>query len=330
MNSEKTLGKISFVVPVYNSEAYIARCLDSILNQSYENVEAVCIDDGSSDGSAAILDDYLRRYPTKMIVEHRVNAGAAAARNRGIELSTGDYLTFVDNDDWLDADFAQALVGAAQKDDAEVVCSGYRRPNSEGKVILEAVPSPSDEWGPYVVEAAWAKLYRLDYVRRNGFMFLDTNIDEDLYFSLPAVELAERLVILPYCGYNWFYNEGSVSNTSQRSSKGLRFEETLDAILAMLGEKGIPVTPILQHYFVRLVTWFVLYTRKGDGAKRAQANLEHYRNWLDKNVFDWRKESFASPGHPTGDLLANRLAVWLFVRHPHVFSMALTMYGKVA
>lgn len=318
--------KVSVVLPVYNAEEYLSRCLDSVLSQTYENVEVVAVDDGSSDGSPALLDAYVARHPGRVVVEHRPNGGAAAARNRGIELCSGDYLTFIDNDDWLDPDFIQLMVEAALSSSAEVVCCGYRRPNAEGRVLLEARPRPSDEWGRYVVEAAWAKLYRTDHVRRHGLTFLNTNIDEDLYFSLPAIELAERVEVIPIAGYNWFFNTRSVSNTSQRSSEGLLFEETLDAILAMMRERDIPMTEILRHYFVRLVAWFLLYTCRGDGRVVSERNLGHYVSWLDRNIGDWRREPFARPGHPTGDALANRLAVWLFARHPRLFSLALGIY----
>lgn len=320
---------VSVLVPVYNAERYLARCLDSILGQTYGNVEVVAIDDGSRDGSPALLDEYAARFGSLVLVEHRANGGAAAARNRAIELAHGEYLAFADNDDWLDPDFVERLMGVALKTGAEVVCSGYRRPDSQGKVLLEAVPQPGDEWGRYVVEAAWAKLYHTDYVRGHGFTFLDTNIDEDLYFSLPAIELARHVEVVPYCGYNWFYNTESVSNTSQRSSEGLRFEETLDAILAMMGERGVVMTDILRHYFVRLVAWFLLYTCRGDGAGRSRENLAHYVAWLDRNIADWRREPFARVGHPTGDAAANQLAVWLFARHPRLFALALAGYRRV-
>lgn len=322
------LPKVSVVLPVYNAEGYLVRCLDSVLAQTYPNVEVVAVDDGSSDGSPAILDDYARRHPGRVVVEHRENGGAAEARNRGIELCSGEYLTFIDNDDWLDADLLQTMVDAARPSGAEVVCCGYRRPDSEGRVLLEAVPRPGDEWGRYVVEAAWAKLYLTEHVRRHGLTFLNTNIDEDLYFSLPAIELAGRVEVVPHAGYNWFYNTSSVSNTSQRSSEGLLFEETLDAILKMMRERGIPLTDILRHYFVRLVAWFLLYTCRGDGRATSKRNLGHYVAWLDRNIEDWRREPFARIGHPTGDAVQNQLAVWLFARHPRLFSAALALYGK--
>jgi glycosyltransferase involved in cell wall biosynthesis len=320
---------VSVVIPVYNAENFVARCLDSVLSQSYTNVEAVCVDDGSSDGSPLILDDYAEKYPMRVRVAHQRNAGAAAARNHGVSLANGKYVTFADNDDWLDQDFVEKLLAHAERSGAEVVCSGYRRPDAEGKVMLECVPKPGDEWGPYVAEAAWAKLYRTEFIRRNGIEFLSTNILEDLYFSLPAVELANKVEVFEYCGYNWFWNTGSVSNTKQRTSDGLRFEETLDSLLTMMREKKIALTPILAHYFVRLVAWFLLFTRKGDCSRRSRENLMRYIAWLDRNIPAWRSDEFASPAHPTGDGAANRFAVYLFAKHPRVFSCALSCYGLV-
>lgn len=329
MNSSDAAPRVSVIVPVYNSEQYLARCLDSILNQSYDNVEIVAIDDGSQDGSGQILDAFASKYSGKLLVEHRPNAGAAAARNRGIDLARGEYLTFVDNDDWLDQDCLKVLVEAIVKSNADIVCSGYRRPYVDGEVQLEVVPCASDEWGRYVVAAAWAKLYRTEYVKDGGFRFLNTNIDEDLFFSLPALEQAEKVEVVAYCGYNWFNNESSVSNTSQRSSEGLQFEETMSAILKELKERQLSVTDQVKHYFVRLVAWFLLYTCKADGPNLSVRNLNYYIEWLDRSIPDWRQDPFARIGHPTGDAKLNQLAVWLFVKHPSVFSLALRAYRKV-
>ena len=319
---------VSVLIPVYNAERYLARCLDSVLHQTYKNVQVVVVDDGSRDGSAAMLDAYAELYP-QVLVEHQENAGAAAARNRAIELAEGAYLCFLDNDDWLDADLLQAFVDAACTTGAEVVCGGYRRPTQDGKVLFEAVPHEGEEWAPYLVEAAWAKLYRSDYVRSQGFRFLPTNIDEDLFFTLPSILLAKQVAIVPTAGYNWFYNTESVSNTSQRSSEGLRFEMTMNDILGELDRRGIVPPTIVCHYFVRLVTWFLLYTCAGDGRSLARRNLRHYAAWLDSRFPGWRSEPYASPRHPTGDAPANRLAVWLFARHRRLFALALDIYGMV-
>lgn len=319
---------VSVVIPVFNAEKYLDRCLSSILNQSYGEIQLVCIDDGSIDASPALLDSYASDYPDRVIVVHKENAGAACARNDGIRLSTGEYITFVDNDDWIDRRYIETLFNAAASTHADIVCSGYRRPDLEGHILSEATPKATDEWGRYLVEAAWAKLYRTDFVKQNRLRFLDTNIDEDLYFSLPAIELAQHVEVIPYCGYNWFWNSDSVSNTSQRTSQGLLFEETLEAIFKMMQQKDIELTPILEHYFVRLITWFLFYTSRGDGFARCRKNMIRYIGWLDRTIPGWRNENFASPFHPTGDRIINRIAVWLFVKHSAIFTLAVRIYSR--
>lgn len=327
MNIDSIL--VSILVPVYNAEAYIERCLDSILGQTHRNIEVICIDDGSQDSSPIILDDYAARNPSRVVVEHRSNSGAAAARNRAIELASGDYLAFVDNDDWIEPDYIEVLLAAAIRSGAEVVCSGYCRPDCNNTIRVKLLPQPEKEWSRYAVEAAWSKLYLASFVKGQHLVFLDTNIGEDLYFSLPAIELANHAEVISYCGYNWFYNTASVSNTSHRSSEKLLFEETLDSILSMLKNRHIFLTPMLEHYFIRLVVWYLLYTCKSDGVQLSRANLEKYIMWLDVRLPMWRSDVYASPLRPRGDAAVNRIAVWLFVKHPVLFAIAITCYSRI-
>ena len=93
---------VSVVIPVYNAEKYLHRCLDSVVNQTYKDIEIVLVDDGSTDGSGAICDDFARRYDN-IVVQHRENMGPSVARNYGISISSGDYLMFIDSDDELSA-----------------------------------------------------------------------------------------------------------------------------------------------------------------------------------------------------------------------------------
>lgn len=321
--------KVSVLIPVFNAEDYLARCIDSVLAQTYRNFEIIAIDDGSSDGSASILDGYAMDAPGRFVVEHRENAGAAMARNRAMELATGDYIVFVDNDDYLDPDYLESFICAAGDGEADIVLGGYRRPDENGRVRTQVSPVPGTEWAPYAVEAAWAKLYRTEFVRRASLEFLPVNISEDLFFTLPATTLSQKSVVIPYCGYNWFLNPGSVSSTVQRRSEGLQFELAINRILVRLRDVGTDFDKALNNYvFIRLVVWFLLYTARGDGGERTLGNLSRYREWLDKNLPGWKSRGYVSPARPTGDALQNRVAVWLFVRHPKTFRWALMAYGR--
>ena len=116
--------KISIIVPIYNVEPYINRCLDSIINQTYTNLEIICINDGSIDNSLNILKEYQKKDKRIKIIDKK-NAGVSAARNDGIKKTTGEYITFVDSDDWLELDAIEVLYNALKKEKVDVVRGNY-------------------------------------------------------------------------------------------------------------------------------------------------------------------------------------------------------------
>lgn len=316
---------ISVIIPVYNSEKYIGRCLESVLNQSYRYFEIICIDDGSTDCSTQVLDRYRECYPGVIHVCRQKNRGAAAARNKGILLAKGEYITFVDNDDWLDCDWLEILSSKIEmKEAADVICSGYRRPGEHGRIIWECRLVEGGSWSPYLVGASWAKLYRTEFIRRNHLTFLDTNIGEDIPFVVLAVYLANKCVVLDYIGYNWFFNTTSVSNTAQKKSEGLQFEKTLNCLLTRLVNVSPEVDPMMTRYFIRYIAWYLLYTRKGDGPRRSLQNLRYYKRWLTEAIPGWQKCALVMPGAFPDDAKRGRIETWLFARHPILFKLVLT------
>ena len=320
---------VSVIIPVYNAENYIGKCLDSILSQSYGEWEIVAIDDGSTDGSPSILDDYAARMPTRFKVVHRKNGGAASARNEGIDVASMKYITFVDNDDWIDGDYLATLIDAAETNEADIVFSGYRRPDSRGLSRFQVAPQPNSDWGAYVVGAAWAKLYRRDFVVRNKLLFKPFNIGEDHAFTLLATSLTDKRTVLPYIGYNWRYNEASVSNTLQKSSEGLQFYEMIKDLHGSFPARQLELDTYSTHYFVRLIVWYLMYTAKADSTVASRDNCARYVQWLDKELPNWRNDALAGPNKPSGDNLPNRVIVWLFSRHPRVFRFLLDVYGRL-
>ena len=113
------MEKISVIVPVYMSELYLEKCLDSIVQQTYQNLEIILINDGSTDGSAAICQRY-QNQDERVKVYHKRNGGVSSSRNRALEVVTGDYIVFVDNDDWLELDHIQNLYDLLKKTDADM------------------------------------------------------------------------------------------------------------------------------------------------------------------------------------------------------------------
>ena len=132
---------ISVIVPVYNVKEYLNTCVESILNQTHENLEVILVDDGSTDGSGEICDSYAKT-DTRVQVLHTTNGGQAAARNRGIEVCKGEYLTFIDSDDSMEPELIETLYLAQKKSGANLVSCRWRNVYEDGRIDREAVVRP--------------------------------------------------------------------------------------------------------------------------------------------------------------------------------------------
>lgn len=119
--SQETL--LSVIIPVYNVEEYLAKCVDSILNQTYRNLEVILVNDGSKDGSGSICDDFVQK-DSRVRVIHKENGGLSSARNAGMDAAKGEYISFIDSDDWIETDSYEHLLGLMEKYQVKLVCGG--------------------------------------------------------------------------------------------------------------------------------------------------------------------------------------------------------------
>ena len=144
MNQDR---KISVIVPVYNVEAYLPRCVESIMAQTYQNLEIFLVDDGTKDNCGAICDAYARQ-DNRVRVIHKENGGLSSARNAGIDASTGEYLSFVDSDDWIEPDMYEKMMGLMEKYGVRLVCAGRWDVSSRtGEKRLGLCPPREEEIG---------------------------------------------------------------------------------------------------------------------------------------------------------------------------------------
>lgn len=137
--------KISIIVPVYNVENYLVKCLDSLVNQTYENIEILCVNDGSTDNSLLILSEYAKKYPAIIRVLNKKNGGLADARNYGLDNATGEYIGFVDSDDWVHLSMYENMLKKALVKSAEIVVCDYTEVYNEKQVLVK------DENGGYKI-----------------------------------------------------------------------------------------------------------------------------------------------------------------------------------
>ena len=219
---------ISVIVPVYKVENYIERCVDSIVNQTYHNLEIILVDDGSPDQCGMICDRYAAKDPRIRVV-HKRNGGLSSARNAGLEVATGDYIGFVDSDDFIDNKMYENLLLAICADNAIGIASCMIRRVLNGDIsdykkewIIEEqrIISPQDFSRKLLSTeynfTVWSKLYRRSLIA--DVRFEEGKINEDVLFIFALSDNVERLglkmVEIPYVGYYYLMRDDSISNTT--------------------------------------------------------------------------------------------------------------------
>lgn len=215
---------VSVIVPVYNVEPYLRECLDSIITQSYTDLQIIIIDDGSTDGSAAICDAYAAK-DTRIQVIHQENRGLSAARNRGIELASGRYLTFVDSDDYLLPDFVETLLNLCLEYDADMSVSSYtilENGRFTPLKIRSFHPEPELFVGQQKMEAylkhiklsvcAWGKLYAAELFR--NIRYPEGKIHEDSAVFHLVVHAAKRIAYVSKHAYIYRLRPGSITTSA--------------------------------------------------------------------------------------------------------------------
>lgn len=213
------MSVVSVIIPVYKAEKYLRRCLDSLIAQTFTDWAAICVDDGSPDRSPAILDEYAAR-DKRIRVIHKSNAGVSAARNDGINNADGEFIHFMDADDWIDPEYYAAMVTVAHDTAADMVVSGFVSDNKYTKTIaytdvrLKRTISDKLRLTYGLTDSyVWRYLFRADFVRENNMRFDTTLIaQEDTLFVLDAIALANSIACVPWVNYHYMFNQDSALN----------------------------------------------------------------------------------------------------------------------
>ncbi|MEI7621704.1 MAG: glycosyltransferase, partial [Candidatus Moraniibacteriota bacterium] len=283
-----------------------------ILDSSYQNFEIIVINDGSLDGTGQLLEVYQKKYPEKIKVYAQENQGVAKTRNSGLGYAQGEFVMFVDNDDWVDRDYLETFVCEIEAKKLDVVIGGYRRTTSEQ--ILFEFKLTQTPWSKYMIMAPWAKLYRRAFLVKNNIEFLDNNIGEDVYFNLQVINLTEKLSIIDYCGYNWFFNAQSVSNTKQKAMKNkLNVQHLLDASYAKLKEIGAIDKKEVEFFFIRYLVWYLLFAGRSSSYAEISSEFSKFFGWLKVKFPAFLENENISLLKPKGETLKNRIIVFIFV-----------------
>lgn len=212
---------ISVILPIYKVEEYLDRCVRSIINQTYAHLEIILVDDGSPDNCPRICDDWAKKDPRIRVV-HKKNGGLSDARNAGLAVATGELISFIDSDDWVEPAFFEVLYKALTKNDCDIASCEYRKVN-EGEALSPTFPehqcqvlAQTDAMSALIdnkiQQVVWNKLYRRSAV--DDIFFDVGKYHEDEFWSYRVIGRCKRFVATDYVGLNYFQRAGSIMGES--------------------------------------------------------------------------------------------------------------------
>lgn len=265
---------ISIIVPIYNVEKYLDRCIQSLRNQTLKNIEIILVDDGSPDNCPALCDEYARQ-DSRIVVIHKKNAGLGFARNSGLEIAKGQYIAFVDSDDYVSTNMYEQLYNETYKQDFDIVYCGVNAQKSNGNIIQEHITDriitkneiidllsnmiacdvsiKQERSEPMSV---WHCIYKKEIIDKYQIRFMSEReiLSEDIIFDIQILPHCKTIRFIPQALYNYCYNGISLSQTFKRDKLKQNFN-LLKKMFYSLDEQG------LSHLRVRALRLFIGYNR---------------------------------------------------------------------
>ena len=267
------MPKVSVIVPIYNVEKYLERCMDSLLNQTLKDIEIIMVDDGSPDNCPKMCDEYAKK-DSRVKVIHKQNDGLGYARNSGLKIATGEYIAFVDSDDYVDINMYKKLYEVASENYADAVFCGFKkefRPNrfieskecdnyteyvneQIGGLTLDFVSAPPHCKSEYIHDmSVWHSVYKHSIIEGNNIRFVSEReyASEDIPFQIDFFKRCKKVVFIPNIFYVYCYNGGSLT----KSFKPEKFEkiQNLLHLLQMKTELIDPETFRAKRLFIGYV-----------------------------------------------------------------------------
>ncbi|WP_185959505.1 glycosyltransferase family 2 protein [Planococcus salinarum] len=265
--------KITVIIPIYNVEDYLKKCVESVINQTYKNLEILLINDGSTDSSGSLCDSFALT-DSRIRAIHKKNGGISDARNTGLEAATGEFIAFLDSDDWVDPEMYEVLHDLLILHEADVSICRFKNihndmieDGSTGKIAvydnigaLKAIAKIENNF--FLTHNVWNKLFKSELVKK--FRFLKGKIAEDLYFTPKVIHASERCVYIDKAMYNYLRERpASIMNTPINFSRIRDELKGFDEFAALLEEVGLPEhSLIIKETYLRKLIEFHYYVKK--------------------------------------------------------------------
>lgn len=272
------MPKISIIVPIYNVEKYLDRCMQTLINQTLQDIEIIMVDDGSPDNCPKLCDEYAQK-DNRIKVIHKKNGGLSDARNAGLNIATGEYVAFIDSDDFTSINAYEKLYNVAIKDNYDIVFAGFVRHDKEGNIIkcftynreyigkdinyflsdmLYQEKQDSEE--KEICMSVWNAIYKKEILDKNNIRFKSERkfLSEDILFHSEILPCCKRIRCIPEHFYHYLHNEESLTHTFKdtKIEASIRLYET---ILSNLEKNSISMLkPQAMLFFIRYIRGIIM------------------------------------------------------------------------
>ena len=311
---------ISVIVPIYNAEKYVDRCIASIADQTYEHLEIILVDDGSPDNCPSICDDWAKK-DNRIVVIHQRNMGVSAARNAGINRAAGKYLVQVDSDDYISRDMIKQLYHALVQNNVDLSVCDFEKGTEDnfqfgtcddspaevidGKTALERIYSSADSALRYVVP--WIKLYKRELF--TCIEYPEGKIFEDIYTTHQILVKCRRIAVIPQKLSYYFQHPDSIMNKKYHVGK-LDYLEACKNRIEFLKEHGLDeLSNIAYEEYLHSLIWEYSRARDLLADKKVMADIvERYRKSYERGYESKRYQN------------ENRIFLWAFYINPELIA----------
>lgn len=293
---------ISIVIPIYNVENYVEKCLNSVIRQTYNNIEIILIDDGSKDKSKEICDSYARK-DKRINVIHKENRGVSSARNTGIEAAKGNYITFIDSDDYIDEDYIEKLYGLCIKNNSDIVICGVKDEDCDGNIVKQSkeikVNLNKKDFlkellnQQYFFTVCWAKFYKRDIIGNIRFNE-NMKIAEDFDFLYRLLDNVHNVYVdTTEKMYHFLMREGSAT----KSGFNADWQKEIELCQKIVDDVSSKWTDLekyaIKRYFNAVMSCMIMVLKSNsekNDIKYLREKLKKYKEKIKKNTLISKKQ----------------------------------------
>lgn len=285
------MPKVSVIVPVYNVEKYVEKCIKSLVDQTLQEIEIIAVDDGSKDDSKNIIDKYIKKYPDKVKYLYKENGGLSSARNFGIPYANGEYIAFLDSDDYVEPTMYEEMYKLAKKDDADMVECDFiwEYPNKQ-KYDYGVVYNGKKEAIEKARVVAWNKLIKREIIKNEKIEFPFGLRYEDVEFFYKLVPSINKISFMKKYFIHYVQRDNSIANTQNTKTKDIF--KVLNNVIEFYKNKGYyeEYKEELEYTYLRLLLCSSLkrMCKIKDRQERKIALDETWNN-INTNFPNWRK-----------------------------------------